>query len=91
MKYVAVVIVALIMAGCAAIPTLLPDAQSAAASLYTEKCGACHSVPHPQRNTAAEWMHLLAVMDQRSEERGMTALSPQEKKDIEDYLVHHAR
>jgi len=92
MKNAAVLsLIALVLGACASTPTPLPDPLSASAQLYVEKCGACHSVPHPQRNTVDEWRHLLSVMDQRIEEKGMSPLSAQHRKGIQDYLDRYAR
>lgn len=79
------------MAGCAGGPTPLPDAQSPSATLYAEKCGVCHAVPHPKRNTAAEWQQLFALMEKRIAERHMAAFSPEEKDTLLKYLESNAR
>jgi mono/diheme cytochrome c family protein len=79
------------IAGCAGGPTPVPDAQSAAARLYTQKCGACHSVPHPGRNTAAEWQHLFGLMEQRMAERNMPPFTNEEKTTLLKYLQTNAR
>lgn len=86
-----VLIVVTSVAGCAGGPTPLPDPQSPAAALYAEKCGACHAVPHPKRNTAAEWRRLFALMQQRMAERHMAAFTPEEKKTLLNYLLSNAR
>jgi len=90
MPWFAVMVVTSI-AGCAGGPMPLPDAQSPAAVLYAEKCGACHAVPHPKRNTAAEWQRLFPLMEQRMAERHMAAFSPEEKETLLNYLESHAR
>lgn len=79
------------IAGCVSGPTPVPDAQSAEARLYTQKCGTCHSVPHPGRNTAAEWQHLFALMEQRMAERNMPPFTDEEKTILQNYLQSHAR
>jgi cytochrome c5 len=78
-------------AGCTGGPPPLPDPQSAAAALYTEKCSACHALPHPKRNTAAEWRRLFALMEQRMAERHMTPFSTEERKTLLHYLQANAR
>jgi hypothetical protein len=90
MPWFALMVVASV-AGCAGGPPTLPDPQSSAAALYAEKCGACHTVPHPKRNTAAEWRRLFALMEQRMAERHMAAFSPDEKKTLLNYLQSNAR
>lgn len=84
-------VVGLSLVGCASVPTPIPDAGSSAGMLFTEKCGVCHAVPHPKRNTATEWQHLLTLMERRMAERSMVALSATERVSLLDYLQNHAR
>ncbi len=84
-------VVCLAVSGCAGAPTPIPDAQSSIAQLYVEKCGACHAVPHPKRNTATEWSHLFKLMEQRMAERNMAAFSIEEKEVLMNYLQSNAR
>ena len=84
-------VVMLSVAGCASGPTPLPDAQSSAAALYAEKCGTCHAVPHPKRNTAAEWRRLFALMEQRMAERHVPPFSAEERETLLNYLQSNAR
>jgi cytochrome c5 len=86
-----ILIMAMTIGGCASSPTPLPDAQSDAARLYSEKCGVCHSVPHPRRNNMAQWRHLLDIMKLRMQEKGMQTLSANDEQVILDYLERHAR
>jgi len=83
--------VGLTMIGCAVGPTPIPEAQSPAALLYAEKCGACHAVPHPKRNTAAEWQHLFVLMEQRMIERNIVALTDEQREMLMSYLQNNAR
>ncbi len=69
----------------------LPDAQTEEARVYIEECGACHVVPHPQRLSAAAWKDLVAVMDQRRQERDYPPLTEAQRKKIMFYLNEHAR
>ncbi len=79
------------VAGCAAgRPTPIPDTGSTAARLYVEKCGPCHSVPHPKRHTFAEWEHIIIVMKERMESKGMS-FTPEERKIVLTYLEKHSR
>jgi hypothetical protein len=81
----------LLIAGCAVgRPTPIPDASSQAAGLYIEKCGPCHSVPHPKRHTFAEWEQIIVVMKKRMESKGMS-FTPEERKIVLDYLKEHSR
>jgi hypothetical protein len=77
--------------GCAVgRPTPIPGAGSPAATLYVEKCGPCHSVPHPRRHTFEEWQHIVPLMDKRMKSKGIT-FSTDEKKVIMGYLKKHSR
>jgi hypothetical protein len=81
----------LLIAGCAAgRPTPIPDAGSPAARLYVEKCGPCHSVPHPKRHTFAEWEHIILMMKERMESKEMS-FTPEEKMIVLNYLKEHSR
>ncbi len=93
MKKVLLLIPAIAMAaaGCVTAPTPIPEPDSAAAQLYTSKCGACHALPHPKRNSYPEWQHLLTLMQRRMAERGMPALTREEEKTLLEYLQRHAR
>jgi len=77
--------------GCVSGPTPIPNAESPAAKLFVEKCGTCHAVPHPKRNSAEEWQHLIPLMEQRINERGMDALTNKQRETIQAYLQTHAR
>ncbi len=84
-------IMAVAIAGCITGPTPIPDPDSAAAQLYVAKCSACHSLPHPKRNSYREWQHLLVLMQQRMAERGMPAWTREERDTLLGYLQRHAR
>ncbi len=68
----------------------LPDADSPAARLFAERCSACHALPHPKRLDWPHWQHMLRVMKQRMEARGM-AMTQEEWRVIAAYLRNHAR
>ncbi len=68
----------------------LPDADSPAARLFAERCSACHALPHPKRLDWPHWQHMLRVMKQRMEARGM-AMPQEEWRVIAAYLRNHAR
>ncbi len=97
LKYGSIVLVPalLLLTGCALETenshAYLPDAQSEAAGVYIEQCGACHSVPHPQRLSAVAWKDLVAVMDTRRQERGYPPLTKAQRNKIMSYLDAHAR
>ncbi len=77
--------------GCAGLPTPLPEPESRSAIVYREKCGACHSVPHPRRNTYPQWENLVKLMEKNMAHRGMAVLTVEEKETILSYLKNHAR
>jgi hypothetical protein len=81
----------ILLVGCAAGKlTPIPDTGSPAARLYVEKCGPCHSVPHPRRHTFAEWEHIIIVMKERMASKGIS-FTPEEKKIVLSYLKKHSR
>jgi hypothetical protein len=80
-----------LLAACAGAPTPLPDPGGADARLYADRCGACHSVPHPGRHTAPEWDRMLDRMDRVMAERHLAPLEPGERDAIRAYLARHAR
>jgi len=69
----------------------LPEARSPAAKLYTARCGSCHSLPHPRRLHYREWQQMVALMQQRMQERHMPPLTDKEQAIILNYLQAHAR
>lgn len=75
---------------CATAPTPIPDPQSIGARLYVEKCGVCHSVPHPKRHTFEQWRHMLTLMDKRMEEKLGAPLLAREKTVILEYLKRNS-
>ncbi len=79
------------LAGCAARPTHIPAQMSSEAKVYTSRCILCHSLPHPKRHTYAQWEGIMAVMDERMEQKGMKPLASQEKSAIMRYLKKYAR
>jgi len=84
-------IILLTASGCAGLTTPIPDPQSTGAQLFSEKCGVCHALPHPQRHTGAQWQHIVVLMERRIDERGLTALTTAEREAILKYLQQHGR
>jgi len=70
--------------------TEIPDAGSSAAKLFSQRCSACHSLPHPRRLDWPHWRSMLHVMKQRMAERDMS-MSDEEWRQIAGYLKSHAR
>jgi len=81
----------ILLAACAGGPTSIPEPDSAAARLYTEKCSACHALPHPKRHTFAQWQSIFTLMEQRIAERKQPAITTDEKESLLGYLKEHAR
>lgn len=75
---------------CAAAPTPIPDPLSSGAMLFSEKCGVCHSVPHPKRHTYKQWERLVPVMDMRMREKMNEPLLAKEKTMILEYLKRNS-
>jgi len=70
--------------------TDIPDAGSASAQLFSQRCSVCHSLPHPKRLDWPHWRSMLHVMKQRMDERDMS-MSVEEWRQIAGYLQSHAR
>lgn len=93
---VVIVLSAAVLAACNNTPATsvaapLPDAQSAAAELFTLKCGECHFRPQPATHTAAEWVNVVRRMDNHRTMKGKGALTELETKQIVEYLTKHAK
>jgi len=69
----------------------IPDEGTKEADLYSNKCGSCHSLPHPSRHTYAQWDHTMSLMEMRMNENNFNPLNEEEKKMILEYLKKHAR
>lgn len=79
------------LAGAQAAPAMdIPDAASPDAHTYAARCAVCHALPHPKRLAWPAWRHMLHVMKQRMQERGMQ-LSDEDWHRIAAYLERHAR
>jgi len=70
--------------------TEIPDADSASAQLFAQRCSVCHSLPNPKRLDWPHWRSMLHVMKQRMDERDMS-IPEGEWQQISSYLKHHAR
>jgi len=69
--------------------TEIPDAGSAAAQLFAQRCSVCHSLPHPKRLDWPHWRSMLHVMKQRMDARDVS-MPVQEWRQIAGYLKSHA-
>ncbi|HHL40686.1 MAG TPA: cytochrome C [Deltaproteobacteria bacterium] len=79
------------LAGCVARPTPLPEPSSSDAALYRSKCGSCHAIAHPKRHTAAQWEHMLEVMERQMKHRRMEPLTEEERSAILEYLKRNSK
>jgi|GEM_PF-960939 len=61
----AAVCLMLLVAGCAGDRPPLPQAGSAAAQVYAQRCGSCHAVPAPQRLSLRHWRGRIVALDDR--------------------------
>ncbi|MFQ5344457.1 MAG: hypothetical protein ACE5DZ_00695 [Mariprofundus sp.] len=68
----------------------IPDADSAAAQLFSQRCSGCHSLPHPGRLDWDHWRSMLHVMKRRMAERDIS-MPDEEWRQIAGYLKSHAR
>ncbi|MEE9614262.1 MAG: cytochrome C [Thermodesulfobacteriota bacterium] len=91
MKKSLILFILVVVAACAGAPTPLPDEGSEAAGLYAAKCGLCHSLAHPARHTAHQWERMVEVMEGVMADKGMAALTEEERVVILGYLKEHAR
>jgi len=83
--------VLMVASACAGKPTPIPEPESAGGILFAEKCGTCHSVPHPKRNTFEQWQSLMALMQEQRLHRKMEPLTDGERGTIMRYLKKNAR
>ncbi len=75
------------LAGCT--PDL-PESESSAALLYTQRCGGCHRLYPPNVMTAATWDAMLQRMQGEMRRRGFPPLDDEEMRVLGDYLHRHA-
>jgi hypothetical protein len=81
--------IALLIASC---EQPLPEADFPHAVFYADKCGACHTAPHPQAHTFKAWKKIVPKMEKRVEATGIRPiLSEEDMTDIFSYLKKHAR
>ena len=68
----------------------LPEADTAAASLYAKRCGECHRAYEPRSMTAAMWQTQVDLMDPKIRAAGMEPLTTDQRRIILDYLTRNA-
>ena len=60
----------------------LPDIETADASIYIERCGVCHAVPHPSRLKYQHWKDKIVAMEGNQ----MPVITVQEKESVLSYI-----
>jgi len=90
-KKALILMVTVFLASCASQQTPIPEAENREARLYAAKCATCHSLPHPKRNSYAQWEHLIGVMEEHMKHKEMAPLGPDERSGILEYLKKHSR
>lgn len=80
--------VGLSLMACKARP--LPEADSAAASIYVQHCSQCHRPYDPRSMTPAMWQTQVDAMDQKIRAAGMAPLTEDQRRIIMDYLTRNA-
>lgn len=83
----AAIVLALTVAGC---EKPLPQAGSADAQLYAQRCGGCHRPYNPHAMTAAMWEIKVAAMHDKIAAAGQPPLTPAQERAILDYLRRNA-
>lgn len=68
----------------------LPEADSAAASIYVQHCSQCHRPYDPRSMTPAMWETQVDAMDQKIRAAGMEPLTSDQRRIIMDYLTRNA-
>lgn len=94
MRYVAVLVLLALLAGCSA-EGPPPSAQESvalrdAAKAYLYYCGGCHGAPSPGAYTAAEWPAIVSRMQQRRLAARLGPVPPEQLRLILDYLQENA-
>ncbi len=89
-------LLATMLAACAGVDgrpasVSIPDHTSPGAQAFSARCSSCHATPHPARHDWHGWLYLVSLMERRMAERGMAAMSADEKALILAYLKEHAR
>lgn len=80
-----------LLVGCTSSGIQIPAADSPGAQVFLAHCGTCHAYPHPARNTAKQWQHIVALMEIRMRERGMSPLGRTEHTALLAYLKANSR
>ena len=76
------------LSACA--PHPLPEAESAPAQLYAQRCGQCHRAYDPHSMTSAMWDTQVTLMEGKIRDAGLQPLTAEQRKIIMDYLTRNA-
>jgi len=68
----------------------LPEPDSPAAQLYTQRCNSCHVAYNPRALTPAMWAVQMKAMDDKIRKSGLPPLTEEQYKTILDYLTRNA-
>ncbi len=68
----------------------LPEPDSPAAQLYTQRCGGCHRIYSPGVLKFEMWKLTLQRMQGEMARRGAKPLTPDETSTLLDYLQRHS-
>jgi hypothetical protein len=79
----------LLVAGCASFGKW-PESETQAYKTFEARCGSCHGLPHPGRNTPEQWDRTLGLMVQIMDERKVS-YTKNEMSTIRQYLHRNAR
>ena len=71
-------------------PLSYPQADSASAQIFLQKCGGCHVAPEPGSRSARAWSTVVQRMQMRMRAKGMPPLNNEEMTEVLDYLQRHA-
>ena len=88
MRLASLVLVAAAAAALAGCSSELPEAGSAEAALYVQRCGTCHPPYRPGLMTAKMWEAMVARMEQEMDRRGLE-LPAADKDRILAYLARN--
>jgi len=78
----------LVLAACQSRP--LPEAESAPARLYVERCSRCHVPYNPRSMTRAMWATQVDLMQGKMRDASIKPLTADEQRIIVDYLTRNA-
>ena len=84
----ATVLLALAFLGCSRTP--MPEASSAGAQLYAQRCAQCHALYIPASLTAEMWKIQVDAMQDKMRQAEIAPLNDGERETILDYLTRNA-